>query len=118
MSGIGHQVALKRHHERYLWERSANHVKTEWERARKEEAEAAQRDYEEWLRQAVRMANLLAVLLASYIHTSSPQGERLSRETYSLRNHARDWRRRDRGGKSSPVSLTPGQCLGVINIRM
>lgn len=47
------QVALKRHYDRYLWERSANHVKEEWERARTEEVEAAKREYEAWLVQEV-----------------------------------------------------------------
>lgn len=40
-----------------MWERSTNHVKVEWERARKLEAEEKQRQYEEWLRQEVRVEN-------------------------------------------------------------
>lgn len=38
-----------------MWERNTNHVKAEWEKARKEEAEEQQRLYEEWLRQEVRV---------------------------------------------------------------
>eukprot|EP00752_Nemacystus_decipiens_P001572 g1533.t1 len=49
-----HQLALKRHSDRYMWERGTNHVKAEWERARKLEAEEKQRQYEEWLRQEER----------------------------------------------------------------
>lgn len=52
-------MALKRHYERYLWERGANHVKTEWEQARKEEAEEKQRQYEEWLRGEVFLPMLI-----------------------------------------------------------
>eukprot|EP00903_Cladosiphon_okamuranus_P016531 g15251.t1 len=46
-----HELALKRHNDRYMWERGTNHVKAEWERARKLEAEEKQREYEEWVRQ-------------------------------------------------------------------
>lgn len=46
-------MALKRHYDRYLWERGNNHVKEEWEHARREEAEAAQLEYDKWLRQEV-----------------------------------------------------------------
>ena len=48
------QLALKRHNDRYMWERGTNHVKAEWERARKLEAEENQRQYAEWLRQEVK----------------------------------------------------------------
>lgn len=47
------QLALKKHYDRYMWERGTNHVKTEWEQARKVEAAEKQRQYEEWLRQEV-----------------------------------------------------------------
>ncbi|CAM9759100.1 unnamed protein product [Scytosiphon promiscuus] len=46
-----HELALKKHYDRYMWERGTNHVKTEWEKARKVEAAEKQRQYEEWLRQ-------------------------------------------------------------------
>ena len=58
------QLALKRHNDRYLWERSTNHVKAEWERARKKEAEEQQRLYEEWLRQEVRWTEEKHALLS------------------------------------------------------
>lgn len=55
------QLALKRHNDRYMWERGTNHVKAEWERARKLEAEEKQRQYEEWLRLEVPLSTLLSV---------------------------------------------------------
>lgn len=47
------QLALKRHYDRYLWERGTNHVQNEWEVARKVEEEENKRRYDEWLLQKV-----------------------------------------------------------------